>query len=59
MFGKLRSSKVTSSLESALESALEVNPRKGQALLFFPANAVGDFDDRLEHEGCEVGLTGG
>jgi len=50
VFGKLRSSKGT----SALESALEVNPRKGQALLFFPANAVGDFDDRLEHEGCEA-----
>jgi hypothetical protein len=28
-----------------------VNPRKGDGLLFFPASAAGDFDDRVEHEG--------
>ena len=31
-----------------------VNPRKGDALLFFPANAAGEFDDRVEHEGMEA-----
>mmetsp|Transcript_24169 Transcript_24169/g.48204 ORF Transcript_24169/g.48204 Transcript_24169/m.48204 type:complete len:336 (+) Transcript_24169:58-1065(+) len=30
---------------------LEVNPTKGQGLLFFPASADGKFDGRLEHEG--------
>ena len=28
-----------------------VDPRKGDACLFFPADAAGAFDDRLEHEG--------
>lgn len=30
---------------------LDVDPRKGQALLFFPADAAGAFDERVEHEG--------
>jgi len=30
---------------------LEVTPRKGDACLFFPASADGEFDGRLEHEG--------
>jgi len=31
---------------------LTVQPKQGDALLFFPADANGTFDDRLEHEGC-------
>ena len=31
-----------------------VAPRRGRALVFFPANAAGDFDDRVEHEGAEA-----
>lgn len=31
---------------------LEIVPRKGDALLFFPADASGRFDERTEHEGC-------
>jgi hypothetical protein len=34
--------------------ALVVQPAKGRALLFFPANAAGDFDERVEHEGTEA-----
>jgi hypothetical protein len=32
--------------------SLTVQPKRGDALLFFPADAAGAFDDRLEHEGC-------
>lgn len=32
--------------------ALVVKPKMGDALLFFPADENGTFDDRLEHEGC-------
>jgi len=32
----------------------EVSPKKGQGLLFFPATATGEFDERVEHEGCEA-----
>ena len=32
---------------------LDVAPRRGDALLFFPADARGAFDERLEHEGTE------
>ena len=31
---------------------LNIIPRKGDALLFFPADACGNFDERTEHEGC-------
>ena len=31
---------------------LTIRPRKGDALLFFPADARGVFDERTEHEGC-------
>ena len=34
---------------------LEVAPKKGQCLLFFPAAADGTFDERVEHEGMEAG----
>jgi hypothetical protein len=30
---------------------LEIIPRKGDALLFFPADECGNFDERTEHEG--------
>ena len=33
---------------------LTINPAKGDGLLFFPANAAGEFDDRVEHEGAEA-----
>ncbi|KAL7475186.1 hypothetical protein ACHAW6_001113 [Cyclotella cf. meneghiniana] len=34
------------------ESNLNIIPQKGDALLFFPADQNGIFDDRMEHEGC-------
>ena len=34
------------------ERNLEIIPRKGDALLFFPADKYGMFDERTEHEGC-------
>ncbi|KAL3804045.1 hypothetical protein HJC23_006436 [Cyclotella cryptica] len=34
------------------ESNLNIIPRKGDALLFFPADQNGLFDERTEHEGC-------
>ena len=34
------------------EKYLTVQPKMGDALLFFPADENGGFDDRLEHEGC-------
>ena len=33
---------------------IKVVPRKGSALLFFPATESGEFDERVEHEGLEV-----
>lgn len=36
----------------SLDSALVVKPKMGDALLFFPADKNGKFDDRMEHEGC-------
>jgi hypothetical protein len=33
---------------------LAVRPAKGRALVFFPANVDGEFDDRVEHEGTEA-----
>ena len=32
--------------------SLTIQPQKGDALLFFPADAQGTFDERTEHEGC-------
>lgn len=34
------------------EPHLTVRPKQGDALLFFPADAMGRFDERTEHEGC-------
>ena len=33
---------------------LEVQPRRGDCLLFFPADRFGTFDERTEHEGSEA-----
>ena len=33
---------------------LDVAPKKGQCLVFFPATADGRFDERVEHEGTET-----
>ena len=33
------------------DGGLTVRPRRGDALLFFPADAAGAFDERTEHEG--------
>jgi hypothetical protein len=51
-FGKLSSSTTNSGHIDKSESALAIRPRKGDALLFFPADASGKFDERTEHEGC-------
>jgi hypothetical protein len=37
-----------------LKPPLNVSPRKGQCLVFFPANKDGRFDVRAEHEGTQV-----
>lgn len=34
------------------ERQLSIIPRKGDALIFFPADKNGIFDERTEHEGC-------
>lgn len=34
------------------DNKLAVRPKAGDALLFFPADRDGRFDERLEHEGC-------
>jgi hypothetical protein len=34
------------------ETKLTFRPKMGDALLFFPADAMGQFDERTEHEGC-------
>jgi len=42
----------SASAKRAPAEGLTVQPRKGDALLFFPADAAGTFDERTEHEGC-------
>ena len=50
-FGRLLTEK--SALYNTVEEKyLTVQPKIGDALLFFPADEGGNFDDRLEHEGC-------
>lgn len=36
------------------ERFLTVKPKRGDALLFFPSDQFGEFDERVEHEGCEA-----
>ena len=59
-FGKLLTSKSTMANHRAgekdeSEPHLHVAPKRGDALLFFPADKYGKFDERLEHEGCPAG----
>ena len=51
-FGRLSSSPSGSSSGNDNNSPLTVQPKAGDALLFFPADAAGRFDERTEHEGC-------
>lgn len=49
-FGKLPA--VTAVDGDINDPKLTIKPKKGDALLFFPADAKGLFDERTEHEGC-------
>ena len=49
-FGKLPA--ITTVEGDPNDSKLTIKPKKGDALLFFPADANGVFDERTEHEGC-------
>ena len=49
-FGKLPA--VTTVDGDPNDPKLTIKPKKGDALLFFPADANGVFDERTEHEGC-------
>lgn len=49
-FGRLPTSDYVRQAEG--EPNLAIVPRKGDALLFFPADEDGMFDERTEHEGC-------
>lgn len=50
--GKTRFGLIPAIEASMDETKLTVGPKAGDALLFFPADKNGNFDDRLEHEGC-------
>ena len=50
--GRTRFGKLDSVKPSDDEQYLTVQPQMGDALLFFPADKEGNFDERLEHEGC-------
>ena len=50
--GATRFGLIPSNGEDENETKLTVQPKAGDALLFFPADQDGSFDDRLEHEGC-------
>ena len=50
-FGRLSSTLLANSGTDE-DGKLIVQPRRGDALLFFPADANGVFDERTEHEGC-------
>jgi 2OG-Fe(II) oxygenase superfamily len=57
-FGKLATTKISTNHDPPPQAVdvtrefLSIRPRKGDALLFFPADANGTFDERTEHEGC-------
>lgn len=55
-FGKLDATNSNSVFDAShgsesVDGMLVIQPRKGDALLFFPADRFGTFDPRLEHEG--------
>eukprot|EP00571_Detonula_confervacea_P009044 CAMPEP_0172316080 /NCGR_PEP_ID=MMETSP1058-20130122/27219_1 /TAXON_ID=83371 /ORGANISM="Detonula confervacea, Strain CCMP 353" /LENGTH=313 /DNA_ID=CAMNT_0013030315 /DNA_START=277 /DNA_END=1218 /DNA_ORIENTATION=+ len=49
-FGKLPAADYERQVKG--ERNLNIIPKKGDALLFFPADKNGRFDERTEHEGC-------
>jgi hypothetical protein len=49
-FGRLPASSETNGDPD--EPQFTVRPKQGDALLFFPADSMGRFDERTEHEGC-------
>lgn len=51
-FGAKRPRAAARAAAGSADGSLTVTPRKGDALLFFPADAAGGFDERTEHEGC-------
>ena len=50
--GKTRFGKLTGIRPTKEEPNLVISPKCGDALLFFPADGNGRFDERTEHEGC-------
>lgn len=50
--GKTRFGLIPAIEASIDETKLTVEPKAGDALLFFPADKDGSYDDRMEHEGC-------
>lgn len=48
-FGQIKQTPMSS---DHTNTALKIQPKLGDALLFFPADASGNFDERTEHEGC-------
>jgi len=50
-FGKLTSTSSYKQIDRS-EDKLCIRPKRGDALLFFPADARGVFDELTEHEGC-------
>ncbi|KAG7351014.1 ribosomal large subunit pseudouridine synthase B [Nitzschia inconspicua] len=56
-FGKLKASDATASTpkhNSYDDDQLVIQPKLGDALLFFPADRMGTFDPRTEHEGMSA-----
>jgi len=52
--GRTRFGKLPALNPTPDEPHLTVVPKMGDALLFFPADAAGRFDERTEHEGCDA-----
>ena len=50
--GSSGSGSSSSATMSTEDPFLSITPRRGDALLFFPADRDGRFDERTEHEGC-------
>jgi hypothetical protein len=50
--GKTRFGRLPVINPTAEEPHLTISPKAGDALLFFPADKYGKFDERTEHEGC-------
>ena len=51
-FGKLKSSSSLDCMAKTDDQSLAIIPKLGDALLFFPSDSNGKFDERTEHEGC-------